>query len=167
MPFTIWDPYSNPLPYYSSIGKLFQQNVPGALVDAQDAYAIHPYNIIVLNQLGNVYKKMGQMEKALEYYQLAIGISNLFESARLSVAEIYLQQNKPVDALEALALVRRSSRNQKYLQLLSQALPLTVQTYAEHQRFGPLVRYLRQRKPRSRQEYVQYFLEFRLTESNG
>lgn len=161
------DQYANPLRYYSSIGRLALQDVPGAFQDAQTAYEIHPYNIIVLNQMGNVYKMQGNLDEALQYYQQAVDISRWFESGRLNLAEIYMKKNDPVNALLALSLVPRSSRNPKYLDLLSQSLPKVVQTYPSHQRFGPLVEYLQRRSPRTREQYVQYFLEFRLPDSNS
>ena len=161
------DQYANPLRYYSSIGKLAQKNVPGAFEDIQMAYAIHPYNIIVINQMGNVHKKRGEWDQALGYYQEAVRISRWFEAGRLNLAEVYLEKDDPVNALKALSLVRRNSRNPKYLNLLARSLPRVVETYAQHGRFGPLVQYLQQRNPRSAEQYVQLFLQFRLPASEA
>ncbi len=161
------DQYANPLRYYSSIGKLALENVPGAFEDVQIAHDIHPYNIIVLNQMGNVYKMQGNMDEALKYYKQSVEISFWFESGRLNMAEIYKEKEDPLEALATLSQVRRSSRNPKFLELLAWSLPRVVASYPEHGRFKPLVEYLNQRKPKSREQYVQYFLEFRLPSSKS
>lgn len=161
------DQYANPLRYYSSIGKLALQDVPGAFEDIQMALEVHPYNIIVLNQMGNVYKTQGNLDEALKYYGQSVEISRWFESGRLNLAEVYLKKDQPLEALAALSLVRRSSRNPKFLELLAQSLPRVVETYSQHGRFGPLVEYLKRRNPQSREQYVQYFLEFKLPASNS
>lgn len=161
------DQYANPLRYYSSIGKLAMQDLPGAFEDIQQAYAIHPYNIIVLNQMGNVYKMQGNLDEALKYYRSSVEISRWFESGRLNLAEVYMKKGDPVNALKALSFIKRTSRNPKFLELLAQSLPQVVEGYPEHRRFGPLVEYLQRRNPQSREQYVQYFLEFKLPDSQG
>lgn len=161
------DQYANPLRYYSSIGRLALQDVPGAFTDIQAAYDIHPYNIIVLNQMGNVYKMQGNLDEALKYYERSVEISRWFESGRLNVAEVYIKKGDPVNALKALSFIKRTSRNPKFLELLAQSLPQVVKTYPEHRRFGPLVDYLKRKNPQSREQYVQFFLDFRLPVSQG
>lgn len=161
------DQYSNPLRYYSSIGKLAAQDVPGAFEDIQMAYDIHPYNIIVLNQMGNVYKMQGNLDEALKYYAQSVEISHWFESGRLNMAEVYMKKGEPVEALDVLSLIRRTSRNPKFLDLLAQSLPKVIESYPTHKRFGPLVDYLQDRNPQSKEQYVQYFLDFRLPASNS
>ena len=156
------DQYANPISYYSSIGKLALQDVQGAYEDIERAYEIHPYNIIVLNQMGNVYKMRSNYDEALIYYTEAVRISKWFESGRLNLAEVYMEKDMPLEALDALSLIRRSSRNPKYLELLARSLPRVVESYPQHQRFGPLVSYLQAKNPQSREQYVQYFVEFRL-----
>ncbi len=155
------DNFSNPLPYYSSLGKLALQQNDAALEDALYAYDLHPYNIIVLNQLGNVYKLRGELDKALEYYTRATDISMTMETAQISKAEIYLRRRDAVNAMHSLNKINYRSQNPRYHQLLSQALPALEATRGQHNKFENLMRELQKRNPQRPEEYVQAYLDMR------
>lgn len=155
------DPFANPMRYYSSLGKIVQQNTTGALQDGLEALKVHPYNIIVLNHVGNLYKQKGDTEEAMKYYNRATDISVLYEAAQLNRAEIFMGKEDWPKAMQALMVVSINSKSPKYRQLLENLLPQLVITAEEHQRYSAIVNYIRQHNPQTRQDYVKYYFERR------
>ncbi len=152
------DPFANPLRYYTSLGKIVQNNPAEALQDGLEALEVHPYNIIVLNHVGNLYKQRGDNEQALKYYLQATDISVMYEAAQLNKAEIYAQRQEWVNAMRSLMVVQVTSQNPKYRQMLQRVLPSLVATSGEHQTYPDLVNYIRERQPKNSDDYVRYYL---------
>jgi len=155
------DNYANPLAYYTSLGRLAQRNTEDALTHALKAYEIHPYNIIVLNQVGNVYRLQGDMNSALTYYNKATDISIRMISAQLSKAEIYLQQRDFVRAMESLNFVEPNASNQRYMQLLAKTIPAIISTKNQHQRFSLMIKEVQKQNPRKPMDYARAYVQWR------
>lgn len=159
-PFHNMDNFANPLRYYSSLGHLALQQVPQAEADAREAMEAHPYNILTLNQMGNVLKQQKRYDEAMEYYQKAVEISAVFEAALLNIAEIELMRKNYDAALTALNFVQPTTQNPKFFQLLSRILPPMVRGGVEgSDRLN--VSYIRQRNPRGAKQMVQLYVQFR------
>ncbi len=59
-------------------------------------------NEYVYNELGNIYARMGDVERAQDYYNRALEISPNFELAKLNLAVMNLMKGNPEDAQEIL-----------------------------------------------------------------
>jgi tetratricopeptide (TPR) repeat protein len=64
----------------------------------------HPH---VLNSLGYAYRKSGQAQDALPYYEKALSIAPDFTQAREYLGEAWLQLGEPVKAWEQLAEIEK------------------------------------------------------------
>ena len=77
-----------------------------ALSEYQKAVIEQPENAIAWTNLGNIYSKIGEKEKAIESYKQAIEINNNCSEAINNLACIYLDNNENLD--EALELVNKA-----------------------------------------------------------
>ena len=62
-----------------------------------------PNNADALNYLGFSYRKMGEMDEALEYYNKALAINPDHKGANEYLGELYLEMNNLDKAQERLA----------------------------------------------------------------
>ncbi len=155
------DPFANPLPYYSSLGKLVLKNQAGAWEDAQWALDLHPNNIVVLGQAAQVKMVQKKPDEALPFYEKAVKISPTFATGQLGIAEIYLQKKEFAKAQFALNQLQPDIQNQRYLNLLSRTLPSLVATKNQHGRYQKMIRTIEKRDPKNPQQFVQFYLEAR------
>ncbi|MGB0176799.1 MAG: O-antigen ligase family protein, partial [Owenweeksia sp.] len=162
-PFYNMDNFANPIPYYSSVGNMVTRNYGKAWEDAQYAHDLHPNNIIVLNQVGNVLKNQGKLNEALTYYNRATEISPSLEYTRLSKAEIFLNKRQYADAMGELIWIDPQSENGKFLQLLAIVLPKFVKESAVNGRFSRIAEGIRAQQP---VEPAEYITAYRITRKN-
>lgn len=155
------DNYANPMYYYSSLGKLVLGNTNGAYDDAQLGYEIAPYNIIMLTQMGNVYKAQKNMDEAMKYYQMATAISPKYEVGRFSLAEIYLGKNDFVAAFLELREINPFSKDPRMAQHLPYTIQELVRTQAEHQKFPDMMEYFRVNPANDAEGYLRGYRDFR------
>lgn len=159
-PFYNMDNFANPLYYYSSLGKLVLQRPEEALQDGLMAYDIAPYNIITLTQMGNIYKTKKEFDEAMRYYNLATDISPKYEIGRFSKAELYLNENKFVEAMHELWLLNPRTTDPR----MKKQLPYTMQqlyaTRAEHGQFKGLMGFMEGKNLKTPEDYIQLFDEF-------
>ena len=66
-------------------GEFFTGSPGNALDDFKKAYAHHPNNIHVLNNLGTCYALLQHPEKAIEFYRKALEISPGFERCLINL----------------------------------------------------------------------------------
>lgn len=156
-PYYNMDNFANPIRYYSSMGKLVLQNVPGAMQDALEAVDIAPYNIIAINQLGNVYKAQKQIDLALLTFDKATEISSVMEAARMSSAEIYLDQGDYLSAYGEMKFMFRDTKGPRYQRIMEAVLPAIVANYNEHGKYTSLVQYMRGRNPKTAAEMLALY----------
>ncbi len=162
-PFFNMDNFANPLRYYSSIGYLVTEDNDNSWLDAQVAYDLHPNNIIVLNQMGNVLKKRRELDMALKYYKRATDISPSFETARLNKAEILLNKRQYADAMAELIWINIESENRKFVQLLALVLPKFLEESQRNGRFTDIANGIRAQQPQTPPEYIN---AYRVTRRN-
>lgn len=156
------DNFANPIRYYSSLGKMVQRNHPAALTDAQIAYDLHPNNIVVLNQLGNVLKHLGKEDEALDYYYKATAISDIFELSLLSIAEIQVRKGNYLDAMVALLYADPESQNGKFLKLMEITLPHIVH-YPDNDppKLQRLIEHMKAHATGNEGSYLQIYRKYR------
>ena len=76
---------SLPINWYSGVAFFNMGNLAGAETEFRKALEVHPNNILVLNNIAGVFSRMGEREKAINYYNKALTISPRFEDARLNL----------------------------------------------------------------------------------
>lgn len=96
------DPMVTPLPWYRGVAFFSKNNTTEALKDFERAYAIHPYHIHVLNNLGTCYEVSGDHSKAIEFYTKALAISPRFEESLLNLTAAYFNSGRYEDAYQTL-----------------------------------------------------------------
>lgn len=118
------DFYGNPLYYFRGLGNNAQQNFAAAEQDFLKSLELHPYHIITMNQLGNVYKNQNRLPEALVWYQKALAIAPQFVQAQLNVAEVQIKSGDLNAAFVTLRTASTYEDNPKYTMLLKEFLPL-------------------------------------------
>lgn len=154
------DNFANPIRYYSALGRLVTNRTGEALRDGQESYEIAPYNVVVVNQMGNIHRALKDPEKALEYYHEATEISSLMEAARMSAAEIYLEQGDYISAYGEMRFLFRQTKGPRYQNIMQALLPPLVANFEEHGEYGSLVMFIRERNPRSAEQMLQIYRQF-------
>lgn len=156
------DAFANPLNYYSAKGYALTKRPQLALAELDRAAEAAPYNILVFEFYGQVYFQLGQRGKALSYVDRALSISPKFKQALLLKAQLHLQAKEFADALGALNLYPPRSNDQRYLSSLAEALRGTMQTYAQHGRYSPMMEHLKSKKNlRQPTDYISAYREKR------
>ena len=156
------DAFANPLNYYSAKGYALTKRPQLALAELERAAEAAPNNILVFEFYGQVYFQLGQRGKALSYVDRALSISPKFKQALLLKAQLHLQAKEFADALGALNLYPPRSNDQRYLSSLAEALRGTMQTYAQHGRYSPMMEHLKSKKNlRQPTDYISAYREKR------
>jgi tetratricopeptide (TPR) repeat protein len=83
------DPFSNPVAWYRGVGYFTLDNMDKALECFRQAYAIHPFNIHVLNNLAGTYARKGDYANAIYYYGEALKISPKFSESLVNLSAVY------------------------------------------------------------------------------
>lgn len=136
------DPFANPLPYYEAKGLAFTNRPQEALKTIERAQALAPYNILVWDTKAQIYARLNRLPEAITALDTALSISPNFEMALLLKAELHLQQEQFPEALAALNAYPYWSNDQRYLMALARALRGSLQSYAQHGRFGAMMEHL-------------------------
>ena len=104
--FYTMDPMSVPITWYKGVALFSLGNVDGALSSFEQANAIHPYNIHVMNNIGSCFEIQKKHELAISNYLQALNISPNFEEARLNLSAVYYNSgnsHKAFDTIDALS----------------------------------------------------------------
>ncbi len=120
--FFVIDIYNTPMQYFTGLGYLSNQNFAQAESEFKEGLDVNPYHINTIAQLGDTYKFQKQYDKALAEYDRALAISPQFYRAGLSKVEVYLLQNKNLEALRSLNLVSHKTNYPKYQQVGTEVL---------------------------------------------
>jgi O-antigen ligase len=160
-PFFNMDNYANPMLYFSGIGYAAQQNFKLAEVELIDALEVHPNHILSLMYLGNNYKYTQQPEKALEYYSKALEMAPLNPRLRVSMAELYVQQKKYLEARDLLNGVKLSYGDPRYRELMGKIVAYYYVNYEQEQKWHKMVEYLRPRQPKSVDDFFKAYAELK------
>jgi len=112
-PFAAMDPMATPLSWYRGTANFSLKRIDDAFADFQQAYAIHPYHLHVLNNLATCYELKGDHEQAIAHYNQALAISPRFEDALINLSVVYYYQKKYAQARQTLLLCDSTSANPK------------------------------------------------------
>lgn len=82
-------PSTMPTIWYRGVAHYQSENYSLALEDFTTAYALHPNNPHVLNNLGSIYEYYGDHNKSIEYYKRAIQVAEKFEDALINLSIVY------------------------------------------------------------------------------
>ncbi|MFQ3573227.1 MAG: tetratricopeptide repeat protein [Thermodesulfovibrionales bacterium] len=87
--------------YKMGISSLNEGNLKMAYVQLHKAYELDQGNLDILNSLGIVFMKLGEDNKAMEFFKRVISIDNKYSEAYNNVGVIHLQNGRYKDAIEA------------------------------------------------------------------
>jgi len=161
--FTV-DNYAMPVKYFDAKGKLFgaQTKMPEVKESLVLALQDAPYNILNYQMLAEYHDRNGRADSALYYADQALSLAPAFNAMIMKKADLILRENNYLDALAVLNLFPYQSNDPRYLDMLSQCLVKTLQTYpAEHQRFEPMMKYFQQYSIESREKMIAVYRKFR------
>ncbi|HSH65268.1 MAG TPA: O-antigen ligase family protein, partial [Bacteroidia bacterium] len=113
------DPMSAPIEWYKGVALFSLNNVNGAKTSFENAYEVHPYNIHVINNLASCYERLGNHEKAKEFYLKSLAISSEFEEALLNLSAVYYNEKNSEKAFETIDKCNIHSQNPKYRSFLA------------------------------------------------
>jgi len=124
-PLAAMDPMATPLSWYRGTANFSLNRIDEAFTDFQQAYAIHPYHLHVLNNLATCCELKGNHEQAIAHYKQALAISPRFEDALINLSVVYYYQKKYAQARQTLSLCDPNSGNPKiatYMQAITAKL---------------------------------------------
>lgn len=110
--FYTMDPMSVPITWYKGVALFSLGNVDGAFSSFEQANAIHPYNIHVMNNIGSCFEIQKKHELAISYYLKALNISPNFEEARLNLSAVYYNSGNSHKAFETIDALSGTVQNQ-------------------------------------------------------
>jgi O-antigen ligase len=112
--FYSMDPMSAPIQWYKGVALFSSGDTYAAKASFETAYALHPYNIHVINNLASCYEQLKEHDKAEETYQKALAISSEFEEARLNLSAVYYNMQAYNKAFETIDKCDMQSKDEKY-----------------------------------------------------
>ncbi len=96
------DPTSLPTTFYSGLALINLGEYPAAKEELLKAYAIHPYNIHVVNNLASVYQLSGDLPTAIKYYNTALEISPKYLDGALNLTSACFNNGDVEEAYQVL-----------------------------------------------------------------
>jgi len=126
--FYSMDPMSAPIKWYRGVALFSLGNINEAKTSFEQAYAIHPYNIHVLNNLASCYESQGDHQKAKEFYLKALSISPQFEETLLNLSAVYFNLNEYEKAFETIDVLNPYAQNPESYQVY---LPVILNSWIE------------------------------------
>jgi O-antigen ligase/Tfp pilus assembly protein PilF len=112
--FTRLDPTATPLRWYSGLSWYNIGNMENAGKDFLKARRANPYHMHVLNNLGTIYGRKGDYEKAIELYKEAVRISPDFTDAVLNLSAALYNTGHPDSAYKVLTQAKEGGKNPNY-----------------------------------------------------
>lgn len=138
--FYTLDPMSAPIEWYKGVALFSSGDVTGAKISFEKAYALHPYNMHVLNNLASCYESLGDHANAEAFYLKALTISSGFEEARLNLSAVYYNKKEVEKAFKTIDKCDVSSQDPKYKSFLQAILNSWLQAFIAKQKDVELVR---------------------------
>ncbi len=117
------DPTTMPLLWYSGNAHASNNNIIEAYKDFQKSYVHHPYNYLVLNDLGSIYFQMNNLDSAIYFYQKSIAINYRYDEPKLNLIVLYINTGNYQKAHEIeKTLFSDSQRRTLYKNMINQAM---------------------------------------------
>jgi len=99
------DPFSAPLYLYKGESLAAVNRIEDAKMAFLKAYEIHPYHLMVLNNLATSYDMTGDRKTAISYYKKALSFSPRYKEALVNLAIVYYNDKNMDSALTYLVKV--------------------------------------------------------------
>ena len=115
------DPLATPLALNRGLAwtKLVEQD-PAAMENAtrafREAYRVHPYNLIVLNNMAAVHYQEGDLEKAAAFFEQALSLSPHLEHTLVNLTAIYYKMGRYQQAYDTIQKCHPQSTNPKIVE---------------------------------------------------
>lgn len=112
------DPLATPLALYRGLAwaRLAEGN-PAAMDSAtaafREAYRVHPYHLIVLNNMAAVHHREGELEKAAVFFEKALSLSPQLEHSLVNLTAVYYKMGHYQRAYETIQKCDPRSTNPK------------------------------------------------------
>lgn len=155
------DNYANPLLYFSGLGYAVQKNYKLAEIELLGALNNHPNHVLSLYSMGNNYKYQNNVDKALEYYGRALEIAPMNPRLRVSMAEVYLKQNKVKEATALLNEVKVSYADPRYKEMMASVVAYYYNNFEKEKTWPALVDFLKQRNPKTANDFFNGYAAFK------
>lgn len=102
--------------YKEGVRASFKKDFPRAETKLKAALKLEPDNYSLLAGLGNVYANENHLNKALEYYNKAITVSDsLYPGVFLGISKVYAYQDEFQKALAALEYMAKIGKKEDYI----------------------------------------------------
>lgn len=108
------DYYSIPVSWYVGVGYFTQNKLPLAKHYFEEAYALHPYQVHVLNNYGACYEKEGNQIKAIELLEVAHQISPTFSDGIINLSGAYYNAGRYDDAFATITQFKYDEQNERF-----------------------------------------------------
>jgi O-antigen ligase/tellurite resistance-related uncharacterized protein len=122
------DLFGNPMPYFTGKSYSALNRLPEAETALKESLALNPWHLQSLNQLGNVYRRQGQPEKALQQYTAALKLSHGFQAANLNAVLCNLDLRDTAEAWVYFPRVKPDFQNPMYREAFLALVP-RLKTY--------------------------------------
>ena len=96
------EPSTTPVAWYRGLANFQLGNTDEALYDFLAAHEVNPYHIHVINNMATCYALKGNLNKAIDLYQLAIERNDQFPDAVENLLAIYMHQHEYEKAYELI-----------------------------------------------------------------
>lgn len=116
--FYTTDPTSIPIDWYKGNAYFARHELNESIQCFENAYAMAPYQIQVINNLATAYRTDNQIQKAETFYKEALRISPSFEEARLNLAALYYSNRQFAKAFETIDVMDIDTQNERYPKVL-------------------------------------------------
>lgn len=119
------DPVVNPLPLYRGDAWLALNDLDRALQEYRKAHQLHPYNILAIWNIADIYYRKGDKQTAAAHYEKALELTPKLDALLLNLAAVYIQMGKYPEALETLNRCKPESTNPRiaeYRKLITRKL---------------------------------------------
>ncbi len=115
-PLSNLHPAGTPIVFYRGLAYARLDSLDLALRDFLAARAVHPYHILVLNNLAAAYQRLEQSEQAIAVLQEALSIAPHNEDVLLNLSAVYYKTGKYSQAYRIIQQCNPGSRNPKVQQ---------------------------------------------------
>lgn len=113
-PFYTIDPMASSIEWYKGVAYFTLGDINEAMKSFEKAYALTPYNIHVLNNLGSCHESIGDHKNAKKYYLEALKISSNFEETLLNLTAVYYNTKEYEKAFNTINKCNINSTDIKY-----------------------------------------------------
>lgn len=151
---------SAPIQWHKGVALFSSGDTYAEKTSFETAYALHPYNVHVINNLASCYEQLKDHNKAEAACQKALAISAEFEEARLNLSAVYYNMQACDKAFETIDKCDMQSKDEKYQLILPAILNAWMDDPIAHEKNQDVVKKLTNIK-NSKDGLVALYMESR------